>query len=301
MHADSRGQVQPADDDVASGRSEQEGVRRSLPGHEATGRSSGSRGFRARPPPVTPPLLAHATTASLTAVIRLASARRGALRHGPGSARTLTLQIQTGQETPIIPNGPFSSPPADPAGARSRLPIEAELSHDRRRGGAAAGWWARCRLPRCTHVVLGEGGPQGKLSDGQAEGGADVVQGLAEGQGPRGSRAARDHQRVLRGAPSGCGSRSSHACLSQACVAGRWWSRSQVFCARTARSIMNQPVAGAADPGASMRRDLLKELQMRAGTWQCEKLGARSAARGPHGRRAAGLLPGNPRKEREPQ
>ena len=57
------GQVQPADDDVASGRSEQEGVQRSLPGHEATGRSSGSRGFRARPPPGTPPLLAHATTA----------------------------------------------------------------------------------------------------------------------------------------------------------------------------------------------------------------------------------------------
>jgi hypothetical protein len=139
MHADSRGQVQPADDDVASGRSEQEGVRRSLPGHEATGRSSGSRGFRACPAPGTPPLLAHATTASLTAVIWLASARRGALRHGPGSARTLTLQIQTGQETPIIPNGPFSSPPADPAGARSRRPIEAELSHDRRRGGAAGG------------------------------------------------------------------------------------------------------------------------------------------------------------------
>jgi hypothetical protein len=63
MHAGSRGQVQPADDDVASGRSEQEGVQRSLPGHEATGRSSGSRGFRARPPPGTPPLLAHATTA----------------------------------------------------------------------------------------------------------------------------------------------------------------------------------------------------------------------------------------------
>jgi hypothetical protein len=94
------GQVQPADDDVASGRSEQEGVQRSLPGHEATGRSSGSRGFRARPPPGTPPLLAHATTASLTTVIWLASARRGALRHGPGSARTLTLQIQTGQENP---------------------------------------------------------------------------------------------------------------------------------------------------------------------------------------------------------
>jgi hypothetical protein len=32
---------------------------------------------------------------------------------------------------PIIPNGPFSSPPADPADARSRRPIEAELSHDR--------------------------------------------------------------------------------------------------------------------------------------------------------------------------
>lgn len=64
---------------------------------------------------------------------------------------------------------------------------------------------------------------------------------------------------------------------------------------------MNQPVAGAADPGASMRRDLLEELQMRAGTWQCEKLGARSAAWGPHGRWAAGLLPGNPRNEREPQ
>ena len=98
MHAGSRGLVQPADDDVASGRSEQEGVQRSLAGHEATGRSSGSRGFRARPPPGTPPLLAHATSASLTAEIRLASARRGALRHGPGSARTLTLQIQTGQE-----------------------------------------------------------------------------------------------------------------------------------------------------------------------------------------------------------
>jgi hypothetical protein len=44
---------------------------------------------------------------------------------------------------------------------------------------------------------------------------------------------------------------------------------------------MNQPVAGAADPGVSMRmlQDLLKELQMRAGTWQCERLGARSAAR----------------------
>ena len=68
MHAGSRGQVQPADDDVASGRSEQEGVQRSLPGREVTGRSSGSRGFRARPPPGTPPLLAHATTASLTAV-----------------------------------------------------------------------------------------------------------------------------------------------------------------------------------------------------------------------------------------
>ena len=64
---------------------------------------------------------------------------------------------------------------------------------------------------------------------------------------------------------------------------------------------MNQSVAGAADPGASMLRDLLKELQMRAGTWRCEKLGARSAARGPPGRRAAGLLPGNPRNEREPQ
>lgn len=32
---------------------------------------------------------------------------------------------------PIIPNGPFSSPPADPADARSRRPIEAEPSHDR--------------------------------------------------------------------------------------------------------------------------------------------------------------------------
>jgi hypothetical protein len=32
-------------------------------------------------------------------------------------------------------------------------------------------------------VVLGEGGPQGQFGDGQAEGGADVVQGLAEGQG----------------------------------------------------------------------------------------------------------------------
>jgi hypothetical protein len=222
MHADSRGQVQPADDDVASGRSEQEGVRRSLPGHEATGRSSGSRGFRACPAPGTPPLLAHATTASLTAVIWLASARRGALRHGPGSARTLTLQIQTGQETPIIPNGPFSSPPADPAGARSRRPIEAELSHDRRRGGAAGGMVGSVAFLDALDVVLGEGGPQGQFGDGQAEGGADVVQGLAEGQGPRGSRAARDHQRVLRGAPSGCGSRSSHACLSQACVAGRW-------------------------------------------------------------------------------
>jgi hypothetical protein len=72
---------------------------------------------------------------------------------------------------------------------------------------------------------------------------------------------------------------------------------------KLAWSIMNQPVAGAADPGVSMRmlQDLLKELQMRAGTWQCEKLGARSAARGPHGRRAAGLLPGSPRNEREPQ
>jgi hypothetical protein len=95
------GQAQPADDDVASGRSEQEGIQRSLPGHEATGRSFGTRGFRARPPPGTPPLLAHAATASRTAVIRLASARRGALRRGLGSARTLTLQIQTGQETHI--------------------------------------------------------------------------------------------------------------------------------------------------------------------------------------------------------
>jgi hypothetical protein len=63
-------------------------------------------------------------------------------------------------------------------------------------------------------VVLGEGGPQGQFGDGQAEGGADVVQGLAKGQGLAGSRAARDHRRVLRGAPSGCGSWSSHACLS---------------------------------------------------------------------------------------
>jgi hypothetical protein len=32
---------------------------------------------------------------------------------------------------PTIPNGPFSSPPADPADARARRPIEAELPHDR--------------------------------------------------------------------------------------------------------------------------------------------------------------------------
>ena len=31
----------------------------------------------------------------------------------------------------LIPNGPFPSPPADPANARARRPIEAELSHDR--------------------------------------------------------------------------------------------------------------------------------------------------------------------------
>ena len=62
-------------------------------------------------------------------------------------------------------------------------------------------------------IVLGEGGPQGQFGDGQAEGGADVVQGLAEGQGLAGSRAARDHQRVLRGAPSGCGRWLSHTCL----------------------------------------------------------------------------------------
>jgi hypothetical protein len=151
-------------------------------------------------------------------------------------------------------------------------------------------------------VVPGEGGPQGQFGDGQAEGGADVVQGLGEGQG----LADREPLGIISGffgAPSGCGSRSSHTCLSQASVAGRWWSRSQVFCARTARSIMNQPVAGASDSdvGIRMLQDLLKELQMRAGTWQCEKLGARRAARGPHGRRAAGLLPGNPRNEREPQ
>ncbi len=31
----------------------------------------------------------------------------------------------------LIPNGPFPSPPADPANARARQPIEAEFSHDR--------------------------------------------------------------------------------------------------------------------------------------------------------------------------
>lgn len=79
-----RGRCSPLMMTWPAGRSEQEGVQCSLPGHEATGRSSGSRGFRARPPPGTPPLLAHAATASVTAVIRLASARRGALRRGPG-------------------------------------------------------------------------------------------------------------------------------------------------------------------------------------------------------------------------
>jgi hypothetical protein len=39
------------------------------------------------------------------------------------------------------------------------------------------------------------------------------------------------------GAPGGCGSRSSHTCLSQVSVAGPRWSRSQFFRARTARSI----------------------------------------------------------------
>lgn len=50
--------------------------------------------------------------------------------------------------------------------------------------------------------------------------------------------------------------------LSDRQAGGAWWSRSQVFCTRTARSIMNQLAAGAADAGASMRmlRDLLKEL-----------------------------------------
>jgi len=68
-------------------------------------------------------------------------------------------------------------------------------------------------------------------------------------------------------------------------------------------AIMNQLAAGAADPGVSMHmlQDLLKELWMRAGAWQCEKLGARTAALGPRGRQAAGLLPGDPRNEREPR
>ena len=84
-------------------------------------------------------------------------------------------------------------------------------------------------------IVLGEGGPQGQFGDGQAEGGADVVQGLAEGQGLADREPLGIISRVLRGAPSGCGSWSSHTCLSQACVAGPRWSRSQVFSAHGQR------------------------------------------------------------------
>jgi hypothetical protein len=42
--------------------------------------------------------------------------------------------------TPFIPNGPFSSPPANPQDAGAGRPSEAELSHDR-----SAIWLSKCR------------------------------------------------------------------------------------------------------------------------------------------------------------
>ena len=62
-------------------------------------------------------------------------------------------------------------------------------------------------------VVVGQGSARGQFGDGQAEGSADVVQGLAERQGLADRDPLGIVGRVL-GRARGCGSRSSHTCLS---------------------------------------------------------------------------------------